>query len=398
MKQSYLDQAMAIQERMIEYRRWLHRHPELGFDLHETIKFVEAKLKEIGISAVRVGKCGLMAEICGKPGKTILLRSDMDALPIQEQVDLEFASSNDRMHACGHDLHISMLLGAAQLLYNHRSTLTGSVRLIFQPAEETLNGAKDMIAGGVLEGVNAALMIHVSSAIPIPTGTLIVAPAGISAPAAAYFKINIQGRGCHGAAPHNGVDALNVAGHVLIALQELIAREVSVDTVSVLTVGKMGGGTAGNVISDTAFLEGTVRSMDDQCMKYLKQRIEDISRGIAHSFRADAQVTFTQGCPTLKNDPQLCESFLGYLVDLFGEEGAISASQLGHGSGGGSEDFAFISQQVPSVMLSLAAGEPEKGYTYPLHHPMVRFDESALPYGAAALAQIATEYLSEPGP
>lgn len=392
-------QASALQDQLVAHRRWLHQHPGVGFELSETREYVRQQLKNLGLSPVDCGKMGLSVEIKGNnPGKTILLRADMDALPIHEEADVDYASVNGNMHACGHDMHTSMLLGAAQLLTNHRDQLFGTVRLMFQPAEEIFEGAKDMIANAILEGVDAAVMIHVTAGMPIPAGSVIVSAPGVSAPAADYFTIHIQGKGCHGSAPHNGVDALTAAAHILIALQELHARELPANSEAVLTIGKMNGGTAGNAIADTARMQGTIRTYDEQTRSYLKQRLTDISRGIAAAFRAEAAVEFGSGCPTLKNDPQLCESFHEYLIELLGPRAALSAAMLSGGKpsrGGGSEDFAYVSQEVPSVMLALAAGEPDKGYAFQQHHPKVKFDESVLSVGAAVFAQIALKYLSQ---
>ena len=395
---NFLKPATNIQETIVTYRRWLHQHPGIGFDLPDTKKFVMDKLTEMGLAPKEVGACGIIADLDGtKPGKTILLRADMDALPIPEESNEEFASTNGKMHACGHDMHTAMLLGAAKLLVDHRNQIHGRVRFMFQPAEEILSGAKDMIAHEVLEGVDAATMIHVMTANPMPAGMVVVSPSGVSAPAADYFTIDIQGKGCHGSTPQNGVDALSVAAHILLSLQQIQSREIDVNSGAVMTIGKMNGGTAENVIADTAQLGGTLRAYDEKTREFIKTRIVEISRGIAASFRAEAKITFTSGCPTLKNDPQLCESFYEYLNSMMGN-GVVSADKLSGGKpvrGGGSEDFAYISHQVPSVMLALAAGNTSEGYTYPLHHPKVRFDERALPAGAAAFAQVAVSYLSE---
>ena len=388
-----LKQAMEMKTRLIQHRRWLHQHPETGFDLAKTQAYVRRELEMMGLSPSDCGKCGLVVEITGTPGKTILLRADMDALPIREETAVDFAAANGNMHACGHDLHTAMLLGAAKLLADNRDRLKGTVRLLFQAAEETLEGARDVVESGVTQCVDAAAMIHVIPAAPMPAGTVIVAPPGISAPSAAYFTVCVTGKGCHGAAPWKGVDALSAGAHILVALEALMARELPTDSGAVLTVGKFLSGTAGNAIAGETHLMGTLRATRDETMEFLKQRITDISRGIAAAFRSEAAVKFTAGCPALKNDPQLCGSFHRYLSQLLGSDWVLSGTEMG--TVGGSEDFSWISDQVPSVMLALAAGEPEKGFTHPLHHPKVTFDESVLPTGTAIFAQIAIEYLSE---
>ena len=396
MTHDFLSQAKALQPEITEHRRWLHSHPETGFDLTQTTEYVRKQLIQMGYAPENCGKCGLTATLKGaQPGKTVLLRADMDALPIREEAAVEFASDNGNMHACGHDFHTAMLLGAAKLLMNHRDAIRGNVKLMFQPAEEILSGAKDMIADGILDDVDSAAMIHVAAGVPIKAGTVVVAPEGISAPAAAYFSIELQGKGCHGAAPYQGVDALSVAAHILLALHQIHARELPAASGSVLTVGHFSGGAADNAIADSAVLRGTVRAFEDETMDFLKKRIEDISQGIAASLRATATVAFNRECPALRNDSKLCTSALTHLSQALGKDNVFSAGSLDRNNVGGSEDFAYVSREVPSVMLSLCAGSPDQGHTYPLHHPKVTFDEDALPMGAAALATLAVNFLSE---
>ena len=236
-------------------------------------------------------------------------------------------------------------------------------------------------------------MIHVMSATPAPTDSEIVSSPGVRAPAADYFKIQVQGKGCHGSMPQNGVDALSVGARIVSALQQIPARELPADDGSVLTIGTFHAGAADNAIADTAQLGGTMRAYDENTRQFLKQRLTDISQSIAKAFRADAQITFGSGCPPLVNDAQLSQSTTKWLQPLLGEN-VVSAAQFGSKRSGGSEDFAYISQRVPSLMLALAAGAEKDGYTYPLHHPKVTFDEDCLTVGAAVFTQCAAEFLS----
>ena len=380
-----------LQEELVRHRRWLHQHPEVGFDLPQTKEYVRKELMALGLEPQDCGKCGLFADIAGKPGKTFLLRADMDALPIDEEAEVEFVSTNGHMHACGHDFHTAMLLGAAKLLSENRQGLQGTVRLMFQSAEEILSGAKDMMDHGVLSGVDGAVMIHVATATKFPTGTIVIAPPGVSAPAAIYFTIHVQGKGCHGAAPYKGADALTAACHTLIALQEIQARELPSNLGAVLTVGQLQAGEADNAIPDETILRGTLRAFENDTVEFLKERLNDISRGMAEVFRCKSDVTFTKSCPPLMNDPSLCEWAFNKLSGHFGDDQVISAAELDRSVAGGSEDFAYISQKVPAVMLSLSAGSTAEGYTEPLHHPKVTFDEGALWVGAAALTILAVE-------
>ena len=399
-KEQIMQEAAALQEEIKTHRLWLHTHAETGFDLTETKPYVKSTLTEMGYTVQECGKAGLVTTV-GKPGgKVILLRADMDALPIAEEADVDFACKNGRMHACGHDMHTAMLLGAAKILKAHESELDGMVKLMFQPAEEIFEGSKDMIVSGVLENPrpDAALMIHVAAGMPLPAGTVVVSAPGVSAPAADYFTIRVHGKGCHGSAPQNGIDPLTAAAHILIALQEIHARELSASDEAVLTIGTFHAGEAGNVIPDTATMGGTIRTYDEKTRAYLKERMTAIAQSIAEAFRASAEVSFGSGCPTLVNDKDLSEKVTGYLKDLLGASHAFTTAELSGGKparGGGSEDFAYVSHEVPSLMLALAAGEPSKGYPYPQHHPKVKFDESVLSTGAAVFVDCAINYLRE---
>ena len=399
-KEQILQEAKALQEEIKSHRLWLHTHAETGFDLTETKPYVKSTLTEMGYTVQECGKAGLVTTV-GKPGrKVLLLRADMDALPIAEEADVDFACKNGRMHACGHDMHTAMLLGAAKILKAHESELGGTVKLMFQPAEEIFEGSKDMIASGVLENPrpDAALMIHVAAGMPLPAGTVVVSAPGVSAPAADYFTIRVHGKGCHGSAPQNGIDPLTAAAHILIALQEIHARELSASDEAVLTIGTFHAGEAGNVIPDTATMGGTIRTYDEKTRAYLKERMTAIAQSIAEAFRASAEVSFGSGCPPLVNDKDLSEKVTGYLKDLLGANRAFTTAELNGGKparGGGSEDFAYVSHEVPSLMLALAAGEPSKGYVYPQHHPKVKFDESVLSTGAAVFVDCAIQYMKE---
>lgn len=399
------EEAQKLHEIIVSNRRYLHTHPETGFDLKETVSYVKKELEDMGYEPIECGKAGLIALAGGKkPGKVFLIRGDMDALPIKEEADVDFASDSGRMHACGHDMHTAMLLGAARLLKMHEDEIEGTIKLMFQPAEEIFEGSHDMIEAGVLKNpdVDAALMIHVMAGMPFEAGTVIVSAPGVSAPAADYFDIKVQGKGCHGSMPNAGVDPLNVAAHILIALQEINARELAMSEQAVLTIGTMNAGVAANVIPDTVNMGGSIRTFDEETRAFIKERMVEISEGIAKSFRAEAEVTFGSGCPTLVNDKDLSVCAEKYVKELLGQRKAFSVAQLNAMSGdskssksAGSEDFAYVSQEVPSIMLALAAGQPDKGYCYPQHHPMVKFDESALAGGSAVYAYTALRWLEE---
>ena len=391
-----LDTAKKMQEELVFIRRDLHARAEVGFALDQTRAYILETLKDYGYSPKTIGKGSILASV-GQGKRSFLLRADMDGLPIQEKTGEAYACKSGNMHACGHDLHATMLLGAAKLLKAREKELKGEVKLLFQAAEENLEGAKDALKSGGLgaQKIDGAMMLHVLTATPFPTGALVVAR-GISAPAADFFEIIVKGKACHGSAPQNGVDATMVAAFVLISLQELSARELSVANPAVLTVGKMESGKTGNAISDEAKLYGTLRAFDEKVRAQVKKRIAEIAKGVSKSFRANARVSFPSGCPTLQNDENLAEMVETATAKLLGKERVIDSRNLGSDvkeSNGGSEDFAYISQEIPSVMLAIAAGEKGKDYEYPLHHPKARFDENALYIGAAAYANAALEFL-----
>lgn len=400
-----LQEAKELEEILVRNRRFLHTHAETGFDLKDTKEYVKQELIRLGYEPMDCGRAGLVAMIGGKqPGKVFLLRADMDALPIKEEAEVDFPSGTENMHACGHDMHTAMLLGAAAILKKHEEEIKGTIKLMFQPAEEIFEGSKDMLKNGLLENprVDAAMMLHVMAGMPFPAGTVIVSNPGVSAPAADYFEIQVQGKGCHGSMPNTGVDPLNAAAHILLAIQEIQTRELAISESAVVTIGTMHGGVAANVIPDTVTMGGSIRTYDEETRSFLKKRLTEVAEGTAEVFRAKAEVSFGSGCPTLVNDKELAEAGLKYAKELLGEQKAFSAAQLsamdstGKASkSGGSEDFAYVSQEVPSIMFALAAGQPEKGYAYPQHHPKVKFDEEALVYGAALHANMALRWLAE---
>ena len=368
----------------------MHECAETGFALKATKKYIKEQLQALGYTPKDCGKAGIAALI-GKKGKPcVLLRADMDGLPMYENTGLPFACKRGNMHACGHDMHAAMLLGAAKLLKEKEKELKGCVKLLFQPAEEILEGAKDCIKAGVLTDPKpqAAFALHVSTGNDLPTGTIVLSTRETSAPAADYFEIEVKGKSCHGATPEKGIDALTAAAQILLALQTLPAREQAVENPFVLTVGKMQAGSAGNAIAENAQMQGTLRAYDETTRAYIKERIKEIAKNTAKSLRASASVRFLGGCPTLKNDLTLAAFAEKEVKKLFGEKSVVKTD----GRGGGSEDFAYFSHEVPSLLLVIGAGEKKKGYEYPLHHSKTDFDEAALDVGSKLLAHLAIEW------
>lgn len=394
----FLQDARALGEELASWRRDLHRHPELSFDLTYTKAFVKERLTEMGCEPVDCGRSGVVVVLGKGGGKTVLIRGDMDALPIQEQADVPYRSEHDgKMHACGHDMHTAMLLGAAKLLKRYEDRLEGQVKLMFQPAEETLGGAKDMVANGVLENpkVDAAMMIHVVTGTPVPKGALMIPEGGTGSASNDHFIIRVKGKGGHGAMPQLSVDPITAAAHIHIALQEIHARELTPSEFLVITPGIFHAGTASNIIPDTALLEGTIRASADETSAFAMKRLKEIAENTAKVFRAEAEVEFVDHCPAMIADGELSKAARSYLTELLGQ--AVLPPLTGNASkiGGGSEDFAFVSEKVPTIGLILGAGCSNDGYTYPQHHPKAVFDDSVLTQGTAAYAYFALRWLKD---
>ena len=395
-----LTEAKALKDIMVKHRRYLHENAEIHNELPLTTAYVLCALTDMGYEPTEICQSGVVALAGKKPGKTILLRADMDALPIEEQSGVSFSSKTKNMHACGHDMHTAMLLGAAQILKNHEDELDGTVKLMFQPAEETLFGANEMIQAGLLEDptVDAAVMLHVLGGSHVPTGHVVVPPYGITSAAADWFTITVQGKGGHGALPQKSVDPLNVLVHIFLALQEINAREIAPDDAVALTIGQMHGGKTSNVIPDTAFMTGTIRTFSPATRAFIKERLVELSEGIAQSFRAKATVEYSFGCPCVVVDEQLLDQIVRYTGDLVGTDKLVDMeTATGAARSSGSEDFAYVCEKVPGARLSIPAGSVEEGYVYPGHHPKITFNEDALPVGAAVYANIACQWLKENG-
>ena len=289
-----LGRAQALEPQLVEWRRTLHRHPEVGFDLTQTKALVKKALTEMGYTPQDCGKCGVIALAGGKrPGKVILLRGDMDALPLQEESGEEFSSElPGKMHGCGHDMHTAMVLGAAKLLKEHEDEIEGTIKLEFQPAEEIFQGSLDMLKNGLLENpkVDAAVMFHVLAGMPLPVGTVLVPGGGITMASCEQYHITVHGKGGHGSMPNACIDPITAAAHIHIALQEINSRELDPAGFGVFTTGRFEAGKASNVIPDTADMWGTIRTVDPEqkVSALIHQRMTEIAQGVATAYRCTA--------------------------------------------------------------------------------------------------------------
>jgi len=389
----YLVRAKELMSEMVENRRHFHRFPEVRNELFETTKYVRAKLEEMGYEVEEICQCGLVAIAGGKkPGKCILIRGDMDALPMPEETGLPFSSENPgAMHACGHDFHMSMLLAAAKILKENEDEIEGTVKICFQPNEETFGGAKDMIEAGVLENphVDAAFAIHIGPMADV--GTLDFGK-GLTMGSADGFDILVKGKGCHGAAPHRGVSPINIGVHIYMALQELLAREVNPAEQCTLTIGSMiFGEGATNVIPDEGHLLGTMRGFNGELTKMMVRRVEEIVEGTAKVFGGEAEVNWLFSSPAMYCDPEFTDDVVRYAADVVGKERMIPKKERATGS----EDFAYFGERVPSQIFWLGGGIEDKAARISNHNPKVQYSEEALPYGAAVYAQCAIQWLKE---
>ena len=386
-----MNQAKAMKEELITFRRTLHSNPEVGDALPKTKSYVIEKLKEFGYEPKEICESGIVATIEGsKPGKTFLLRADMDALPVKEATECDFKSNNGCMHACGHDMHTAMLLGAAKLLKQNQDQIKGTVKLVFQPNEEGFKGAKNMLKAGVLKNpdVDAAMAMHVHSGTP---SNVVLCGLGTSIAGCNRFRIVVKGTGCHGAMPELGVDPINIAAHIYLALQEITTREVSATKPAVVTIGKFSGGEAANIIPEEVIMEGTIRSLDKEAGEFIFNRMNDIVVSTAKMFRGEAELIELSSVPPLTNNTDLAKEVTSYLKDLLGEKSVI----LFEGGGMGSEDFASYSYEVPSVYLMLGAGTKQENSLYgeAMHNPKVVFNEDILVTGAAMHTYAAINWL-----
>lgn len=385
------ERACQLKEETIANRRYLHQHAEVGLDLPETKAYVMAKLREYGLEPKECG-AGVTVTL-GKPGKVLLLRADMDALPMPEESGEPFACQTDnRNHACGHDFHAAMLLTAAKLLKEKEAELEGTVKFMFQPAEETFEGSRNMIEHGILENpkVDAALAFHVAAG-KVPAGLVMYNDSGVMMSSVDGFQITIHGKGAHGASPHTAIDPINVGAHIYLALQELIARESNPSHACVLTIGQFAAGSAPNIIPEVAVLQGTIRTNDKGARELLVRRMKQVAEGEAAVFGASVEIEMlSEVCPLIC-DPALTDEMVGYIREL-----PVPGLSLYPGaSANASEDFALIAERVPSAFFYLGSGYLDERGNYGAHNPKVVFDEAVCPIGVAGLVHCAVQWLKE---
>jgi len=375
-------------DEIISWRREFHENPELSWEEIRTGNRVCEELTKLNIKIKRVAKTGVLGILKGdKPGKTVALRADMDALPIQEANNIPYKSKKEGiMHACGHDGHTAMLLGAAKILKQMRDKIKGTIIFIFQPAEEKAQGASKIIEEGAVKGIDAILGIHFWADLPIGKVSLEPGPRMAST---AMFKITIKGKGGHGSMPYQGIDAIMVASALVINLQSIVSREISPLDPAVVTIGKFNGGEAWNILCDKVILEGTTRCFNNQIINKFPIVIERIIKRTAEAYRAEGKLEYTLLTPVLINDLNLSNISSQSLIKNFGEESVVKLEKTM-----GGEDFASYTQEIPSIFALVGARNEDKGAKYPHHHKNFNIDEDALVIGTSLYSQFALDFLN----
>lgn len=379
------------QQELILMRRYLHQHAEVGSDLIQTKAYVVEKLTSWGY-VPHCNKHGSIFVVVGnKKGKVLLLRADMDALKMQEESDVTFKCRNGAMHACGHDLHTAMMLETARLLKEVESELTGTVKIVFQPHEEGLRGCKEMIEDGILTHphVDAAIAVHVILQSTNVTGTISTKKHEICA-ASTIFEINIKGKCAHGSMPEQGIDAVRIAVKIYQELQDLIPREISMQHANVLTIGILQGGIAHNIIPEQAYLKCSLRSFHKADQIFIMKRIQEIVNHVAQMYGGSVTLHVLQEAPCVYNNPIFHEEIITKLQPYFNENIKIMDAPLSV-----SEDFAHISNVVPSLFAILACGRKCDGYEHGQHHPLATFDEACMMYGTYFLFISSLQWLKD---
>lgn len=378
-----------IQSQLVDIRRDLHKNPELGFDLFRTSQKVKDFLTAEGIEYYAVAGTGICAIIRGKGEKTVALRADMDALPLDDKKICDYSSTvKGKMHACGHDAHTTILLGAAKILNSMKEKIPGNVKLFFEPAEETTGGSKIMIREGVLlnPNVDAIIGLHVEEWLEAGTVGL---KRGVAYAASNPFTIKIIGKGGHGASPHMTIDPIIIASNVVVCLQNIISREISPTDPAVLTIGSIHGGTAENIIPEEVIISGIIRTTSSENREYVKTRLIQVVEGIVTSMRGKCEIDIVESYPCLYNNDKLAGMFENLASEFIGEDKVCKLNQPTMGG----ESFSYFTMERPALFYFLGSGNVEKGIVHPAHGTLFDIDESCLSIGVAMQCKLAYEFL-----
>ena len=383
-------EAEALREQLVAWRRDFHTHPELGLQEYRSAGLIADRLRELGYQVqTGVATTGVVALLEGQqPGPVVMLRFDMDALPITEVNEARYASQNPGvMHACGHDGHMAIGLGVATLMAQHQGEMAGTLKLVFQPGEEAMDGAKVMVEEGVLESPRPDVFLATHVWNEKPVGTVGVSP-GATMAAAETWTCTVRGKGGHGALPHQTVDPIVATAQIVVALQSVVSRNVSPQETAVVTVGTVHGGDASNIFPARVNLSGTIRTYSPQVREMVLRRVREVIEGVAAACGAEADLDIGSLTPAVTNDAGVAEVVHGAAQAVVGPENVSSDVQTM-----GSEDAAFFMQQVPGCYFFLGSANAERGLDAPHHNPRFDFDENALPLGVAVMMQTLAHYL-----
>ncbi|GLC32132.1 M20 metallopeptidase family protein [Clostridium omnivorum] len=387
---NFLEKALEIQSELVAWRRDFHENPELGFEEYRTSEKIKEFLKSEGIEYKELANTGICAIIKGNGTKTIALRGDIDALPLEDKKAADYSSKiHGKMHACGHDAHTTILMGAAKILNSIKDKLNGNVKLIFEPAEETVGGARFMIKEGALNNpsVDAVIGLHVNE--EIKAGHIGVKRGVVNA-ASNPFTIIIKGKGAHGAHPDTGIDPVVIASNVIMALQTIVSREIPPTDPAVITVGTIHGGTAQNIIPEEVTISGVIRTLRTEHRAYVKQRLVEVVNGITSSMRGSCEIKIEESYPCLYNDDYMITLVESSAKEIIGPEAIETLDKPSMGV----ESFAYFSMEVPSAFYFLGVRNEEKGIIHPAHGCLFDIDEEALPIGVAIQCKAAFDFLS----
>ncbi|OFI05598.1 putative hydrolase YxeP [Clostridium acetireducens DSM 10703] len=387
----FLNISKAMKPKLIEWRRDFHKNPELGFELNRTSRIIKKFLQKEKIEYYETANTGICAIIKGNGNKTIGLRGDMDALPLEDKKTCDYASSiKGRMHACGHDAHTAILMGAAKILNSVKDKLNGNIKLFFEPGEETTGGAQIMIKEGVLENphVDAVIGLHVDE--KIDSGKIAIKRGEVNA-SSNPFTIKIQGKGSHGAKPEDSIDPIVIACNVVLTLQSVISREIPPSDSVVITIGVIKGGTARNIIPEEVTISGIIRTIKKEHREYVKRRVIEIVNGVVSCMRGKCEIEIEESYPCLYNNYYMEELLINSAESIIGRDNIVLLDK----SSMGVESFAYFSKERPTVFYYLGVKNEEKDIIYPAHGSFFDIDEDALPIGVAIQCKIAVDFLNK---
>lgn len=388
------NEVISIKDEIIKLRRNFHMNPELGFEEYETSKFIKEYLDKEGISYesyAKTGVCGIIrGDLEEKKDRVIGLRSDIDALPIEENNKCEYISTvKGKMHACGHDGHAAILLGVAKILNRNRELFGGTIKLIFEPAEETIGGARYMIEEGVLTDPNVDIMCGLHLDENINCGQVEVKFGAVNA-ASNPFKVDVMGVGGHGAYPSSAIDPIVISSNIINALQNIVSREVNPLNSAVITVGSIHGGTGANIIPEKVTLTGIIRTLNSEDRQLVTRRVDEIAKGIGLTLRGKVKIEIEESYPVLINDKNSVNKLRNAAIKVIGEENVLEQEYPHMGV----ESFAYFANEIPSVFYFLGCRNEEKGIIHPAHSSLFDIDEDALMIGVAIQCQMVLDYLT----